>query len=81
MDLQRIFGKNLKYYRFQKKLTQQDLAEKADLSVNYISQLENGQHSADFTVIERLSKVLSIEPFQLFLTPKDMDFPRRIDMV
>ena len=37
-----ILGKNIKYYRKQKKITQEQLAEKLDLSVGFISQIERG---------------------------------------
>ena len=35
-------GKNIKHYRKQKKLTQEQLAEKLELSVGFISQIERG---------------------------------------
>lgn len=35
-------GKNIYFYRKKKKLTQEELAEQADLSVGFISQLERG---------------------------------------
>ena len=80
MDLRQIFGKNLKSFRFQNGLTQEKLAELVDISINYVSQLEAGLHSADFDVIERLSKCLNIEPYQLFLEPKNEILPKRVDM-
>lgn len=80
MSLRHIFGKNMKSYRFQKKYTQATLAEKADVSTNYISQLERGKHSADFDIIETICDCLDIEPFQLFLKPKSEKLPRRVDM-
>lgn len=80
MSLRHIFGKNIKSYRFQKKLTQAKLAEKADISTNYVSQLERGKHSVDFDIIEALCECLEVEPFQLFLQPKNENLPRRIDM-
>lgn len=35
-------GKNIKYYRKQQKLTQEQLAENLELSVGFISQIERG---------------------------------------
>lgn len=80
MDLKHTFGKNLKYFRFRKKLTQAALSEKINVSVNYLGRLERGKHSADFDVIEKLANVLEIRPFELFLEPKDTKLPRRVDM-
>lgn len=38
----KILGKNIKYYRKQKNLTQEQLAECLELSVGFISQVERG---------------------------------------
>ena len=45
MNLKTILGKNVKYYRYRKKYTQEQLAEILDVSTNYIGRLERGQHS------------------------------------
>lgn len=42
MNLESI-GKNIRKYRLMKKLRQEDLAEKADLSINYIGAIERGE--------------------------------------
>lgn len=36
-------GRNIKKYRIEKKLRQEDLAEKTDLSANYIGMVERGE--------------------------------------
>ena len=40
MKLNKVFGNNLKCFRFKKKYTQEHLAELTGMSVTYISQLE-----------------------------------------
>lgn len=42
MNLETI-GRNIKKYRIEKKLRQEDLAEKTDLSANYIGMVERGE--------------------------------------
>lgn len=42
MELETI-GRNIKKYRIEKKLRQEDLAEKTDLSSNYIGMVERGE--------------------------------------
>lgn len=42
MELESI-GRNIRHYRLKKKLRQEDLAEKAGLSTNYIGALERGE--------------------------------------
>lgn len=80
MELKKAFGKNVRYYRFKKKYTQEKLAELLDVSTNYVSRMERGQHSASFDVIEDLSKILDVEPYKFFLKPKDALLPLRVDM-
>ena len=36
-----IFSDNVKYYRKQSRLTQEQLAELADLSISYVKQIES----------------------------------------
>ena len=81
MNLKKHFGRNLKYYRFQNNFTQEQLATKSNISVNYLISLERGEYSPNFELIETLSKNLGIEVYQLFLEPKDITLPRRIDMI
>ena len=45
------FGKRLKEARMKKKLTQEQLAEKADISAIYLSELERGEKSPSMTVL------------------------------
>ena len=42
MDLESI-GKNIRKFRLMKKLRQEDLAEKANLSINYVGAIECGE--------------------------------------
>lgn len=80
MSLRENFGKNLKYYRFEKGLKQEALAELINIASPYLSEVESGLHTLDFDKIELACKVLNIEPFQLFLEPKKVKLPRRVDM-
>ena len=54
MELESI-GRNIRHYRLKKKLRQEDLAEKAGLSTNYVGALERGE------------KVPSLETFIVLL--------------
>lgn len=45
MRLKTILGKNVKYHRYRKKLTQEQLAEVLNVSSNYVGRLERGQHT------------------------------------
>jgi len=53
------FATNLKRLRLGAKLSQAALAERAGLSVSYISMLERGERSPPLGTIEIFSKVLN----------------------
>ena len=63
------FKKNIKYYRKKLNLTQEQLAEKADLSMSYIKQIESNKEykNVSFTVILKLSKALDVSVDKLFV--------------
>jgi len=53
-----LFGRRLRELRQSRNLTQESLAEAADLSGNYISDLELGLKVPSLTIIVRLSQAL-----------------------
>ncbi len=81
MNLKEIFGRNVKYYRFERHYTQEKLASLVDVSPNYISRLELGKHNPSLMMIDKLAKALEIEPSDLFLKTNDVSLPIRVDMV
>ena len=66
MNLKRIFGKNVKYYRFKNHMTQERLAELTDLSPRYISNIETGTGNVSLDTIELLAKALDVRYQDLF---------------
>ncbi len=60
--------KNIKYYRIKTNLTQEQLAEKADLSTSYIKQIEAGKEfkNITFVTLSKIAKALNINVNQLF---------------
>jgi len=73
--IQKILGDNLRFYRQKQKLTQKTLAEKSDLSPNFIGQIERGIKFPSPDKIEALARALAIESFQLF-TPNPDQYDR-----
>ena len=60
------FGSNLRKYRKLMKLTQQRLAELAEMEYKYIQRLEGKKPTAvRIDTVARLAKVLKIPPFKL----------------
>ena len=62
------FGKRLKELRKERKLTQAILAEKLDLSPNFIGMVERGERNIALDKIIKLSKALNISLAQFFET-------------
>ena len=63
------FSENIKYYRKKLNLTQEELAEKSDLSISYIKQIESNKEfkNVSLTVILKLSKALDVSVDKLFI--------------
>ena len=63
-----IVRKNIKKYRKTANLTQQELADKIEVSMHYISQIESANPNKYFTlvVIGRIAEALNIDIRQLF---------------
>lgn len=66
LDLREIFGNNLKQYRKVFKMTRDELAEKAGLSVDMIGRIERGQAAPSFDSITSLSAALDVPPAAFF---------------
>jgi len=68
MNVKSIFGKNLKYYRKEKKLSQEQLSENLGITVKHLSEIERGIVFASAGLMEKLAENLGIPIFVLFLT-------------
>ena len=60
--------KNIRYYRIKANMTQEQLAEKADLSVSYIKKLESSKEfkNVTFNAFSKIAKALNIDIQLLF---------------
>lgn len=81
MNLKQIFGKNVKYYRFQKHYTQEKLATIINTSPKYISRIELGLHNPSLMMIEQIAKALEIDPSYLFVTTNSFSLPEKVNML
>ena len=60
-------GKRLKAYRFQKKLTQQELADRAGISVFSVTQIEKGKAVTLNVFLSVLRVLRLLDNFELFI--------------
>jgi len=64
-DIKEIFAENLKKIRRKKGLTQEKLAEKANMSLQYLALLEIARKFPSGEMLERLANALDIETYEL----------------
>ena len=65
-DLRKKFGKRLQTLRRQAGLTQEQLAEAAEVSVDFLSLVERGVNAPSFDNLEKLAKAFGVSVRELF---------------
>lgn len=63
-----LIRKNIKKYRIKANLTQQELADKAGITMNYLSKIESERMNRGFSIviIGRIADALEIDIIKLF---------------
>ncbi len=67
MDFQKEFIQNLRYYRKERGVSQEVLAELCDCATSTIGCIEIGRQMPSFEMIVKISDALKIHPADLFL--------------
>lgn len=65
-SITREIGQRIRYYRRQRGLTQETLAEKAELHHTYIGQVERGEKNITLVSLEKITGALDITFANLF---------------
>lgn len=60
MDVKKVVGANVRRYRQQKALTQEQFAEKSGFSQQYLSDLERGRRNPTIVTIYELASALGV---------------------
>ncbi|MDO8658058.1 MAG: helix-turn-helix transcriptional regulator [Candidatus Levybacteria bacterium] len=63
-----IYGKNIKKLREKAKLTQAEVAKKADINVNYFAVIERGEVTTSPDNLLRISKALGVDISEIMKT-------------
>lgn len=75
MDILKVFAKNVRYYREQLGMSQEDFAEKCGLHRTYISAVERQKRSISLKNIQIIADAPEIDTYLLFIdnqsTPED----------
>ena len=66
MGIKHRFGERLRQLRLAAELTQLDVAEACDVSVETISNIERGKHGPRLELIEALAKAVNTQLPELF---------------
>jgi transcriptional regulator with XRE-family HTH domain len=61
------FGRRLRQLRRYRDLTQEQFAEVADISVDFVSNIERGVSAPSFETLERLAEALGVAVADLFI--------------
>jgi transcriptional regulator with XRE-family HTH domain len=59
-DWRVIFGRNVRRFRKQKGLTQEDLAFEAEIDLTYMGGIERGKRNPSLLVMARIAEALSV---------------------
>jgi transcriptional regulator with XRE-family HTH domain len=73
-DLRHILSKNIKLLRKQRSLSQIELAEKANISIPFLSNIERGNKWPHPDTLTKLAEALGVEVYALFIidySPKE----------
>lgn len=67
-EIKILFGQNLKFLRKEQQLSQMQLAEKAEVTFNFINDIENGKKWISPATLSKLSTALNVQPYRFFMS-------------
>ncbi len=80
-QVQRLIGNNLRAYRQEMKMTQEELAEKAGISTPFLANLERGTKGMSIYSLRELSMALGVSADYLLFDNKANGHMRNIEMM
>lgn len=79
-NIRKILGKNVRYYRYQNRLTQEKVAERCELSPRYLSDIENGKGNISVDTLNKLATILKVKPYLLIKKQNINRLPKKVNM-
>jgi len=73
VKLRGILGGNIKFFRLRRQFSQADLAEKANISITFLSNIERGNNFPQAGTLCNLANSLGVEIWELFREEKTFD--------
>lgn len=80
-EIMKLVGENLRRYRLESGLTQEELAEKAGISTSFCANLERGKKGMSILVLRELARALNISVDYLLSNDRDKDHIRNIEVL
>ena len=80
MEIKMIVGQNIKFYRFERNMTQEELSAKAKLSTNAISSIENGKADIKLSNLFEIATALCVDIRDLLDTKAKVIQKWRVDL-
>ncbi|MCL2127020.1 MAG: helix-turn-helix domain-containing protein [Treponema sp.] len=71
-NVKAIFGSNVRYYRKKQRLTQEQLAEKLEISTKHLSTIETGTNFVSADLLEKMAQQLFVSASALFYTAEEV---------
>jgi transcriptional regulator with XRE-family HTH domain len=65
MDIKEVIGNNIKLHRIAINLSQEQLANDADIDRTYLQSIEKGKRNVSINVLIRLSSALNVQLIKL----------------
>lgn len=75
--LYRLLGRNIAHFRREANLTQEQLAEKTDYSVDFISLVERGVNAPTVARLKDIADAIGTEVWQLFHPDTGLENPAK----
>ena len=72
-ELRDVLGQRIKFFRLRKQFSQADLAEKANISITFLSNIERGNNFPQTGTLCSLAKSLDVEVWELFKPEEPSD--------
>ena len=67
MEIRAVLGKNVKQYRSRRSWSQADLAEFANISINFLGDIERGKKWPHPETLTKIADALEINIYELFI--------------
>ena len=77
MHVREVLAQNLRRLRRDRGISQEALADSADIDRSYISALERGVYGATIDMVDKLANALGMEAADLLIKPKRADSSMR----